>query len=216
MLLCCMWAALAAPTVRKVIIMTQATDQAATREQLARDALAALPPAYADEARRIFSITVGVLQAREYGYLEAVTYSDEGLYGLLELADACTRVAVYLADPISSAPAPGRAFVLAWDAAHLAQCHDPRCSFTVHAEADTIALADPGESLERQLAAGRTAARAAEAAFPIVPATADAARRDAAATVAAERAHRAAAEGDPLPSGLGADYPHESDPEGVL
>lgn len=106
---------------------------AAQREQFARDALAALPPAYADEARRIFSITVGVLEALKYEYIDAAAWSDEGLYGLLELADDCTRVAAYLADPISSAPDPGRAFGLAWTERHLEQCHDPRCTFTVHA-----------------------------------------------------------------------------------
>jgi len=130
-------------------------------EQAARDALAALPPAERDEARRIFSITVGVLDALEYGYIAALTWDDEGLYSLYELADSCARVARYAAEGYRLAP--GAAFGLAWDEAHLEQCHDPRCPFTVHTEADAAALADPDTTpVTRQVAAGRTEARRLE------------------------------------------------------
>jgi hypothetical protein len=142
--------------------MANIATRAQAAEQAARAALKALPPAYADEARRLSSITMGVLDALEYGYITAAPWTDEGLYSLAELRDSCERVAAYAAQ--ADPPAPGRAFVLAWDAAHLERCFDPRCPFTCHTEADAAALADADTTpITRQLAEGRTEARRREA-----------------------------------------------------
>jgi hypothetical protein len=143
------------------------TQAQAERIAVARAALEALPWQYADEARRIFNITVPLLEALECGYIAEGALTDEGLCVLLEQADSCVRVARYLAE--GTAPEPGRAFGRAWEEQHLEQCRHPGCSFTVHAAPDAATLAapatsrDPGESLERHLAETRTAARDAEA-----------------------------------------------------
>jgi hypothetical protein len=137
-------------------------DAAGQAAAAARAALEAAAPAVQAEARRVFNLTIPLLDALEYGYITAASWSENGIYSLRELADTLARVARYAAEGYTLTP--GAAFMLAWDEAHLERCFDPQCPYSCHAEGDAAALADPGTTpVTRDLAARRTAARLAEA-----------------------------------------------------
>lgn len=116
---------------REVITMPN-PPAAAEAAAAAQAALDALPWAYADQARRIYNITAVLLDAIRYDMITAAAFTDEGIYGLLELADDCTRVARLIADA-TRPPGPARAFVRVGEQRHREQCTDPRCQFTAHA-----------------------------------------------------------------------------------